>query len=99
MQPDGNVGGGGELHNQCSIRTAGERNADGDVEHCGQRDGKPADGGVERHGCDFVGDHYGGAGRIYDGNDGVGRDGVLRIDDQRSAGSDGEGAAGLHTVV
>jgi len=99
MQSDGDIGGRSELHDQCGIHAGRKWSADGDVEYCGQRDGKPADGGVEWRGRDFVGDHYGGAGRIDDGDDGVGRDGVLRIDDQRSAGSDGDGAAGLHTVV
>ena len=99
MQSDGDFGGGSELHDQRVIHTAGEWHTDGDVAHRGQCDGEPADGGVERHGRDFVGDYCDCAGRIFDGNDGVGRDGVLRIDDYGSAGSDGDGAAGMRAVV
>ena len=34
MQPDGNAGGGRELHDQCGIHAAGEWYANGDVEDC-----------------------------------------------------------------
>lgn len=87
------------MHDQCGIHAAGERYANGDVEYCRQCDGKSADGGVERDGSDIASDYRGGAGRKYDGDDGVGRDGVLRIGDQRSAGSDGDGAAGMRAFV
>jgi hypothetical protein len=85
------------LHDQCAVHAGRCRSAGCDVEHCRQCDGKSADGGVERDRCDFVGDHYGGAGRIYDGDDGVRRDGVLRVADNGSAGSEGDGAAGMRS--
>jgi hypothetical protein len=87
------------LHDQRAVHAEREWSADCDVEYCGQCDGKPADGGVERDGRDFASDHCDCAGRIFDGDDGVGRDGVLWIDDFGSAGSDGDGAAGMHTIV
>jgi hypothetical protein len=99
MQSDGDFGGRSKLHDQRVIHTAGKWSADGDVAHRGQCDGKSADGGVERDGRDFVGDYCDRAGRIFDRDDGVGRDGVLRIDDNGSAGSDRDGAVGMRAVV
>jgi hypothetical protein len=99
MQSDRNIGGGSELHDQRAIHSAGEWSAGSDIAHRRQRDGKPADGGVERHGRDLASDHRDCAGRIFQRDDGVGRDGVLRLDDYGSAGSDGDSAAGMHTVV
>src|SRR6202007_1688859 len=63
------------------------------------RDVKSADGGIELHGGDFVGDHFDRAGRVFDCDHSVWWYGVLRTDDYRSAGRDRDGAAGLHTVV
>src|SRR5271155_5903357 len=94
MQPDGDIGGGRELHDRCGIRAEREWSACCDVEYCGQCDGESADGGVERDGGDVVGDNCDCAGGIEFGDDGGGRDSVLRIDDYGSGGGDGGGAGG-----
>ena len=61
--------------------------------------GSPQTGGVERNGRHVAGDHLSSAGRIDDGDDGAGRNGVLRIGDSGSGGSDRPGTAGLPAVV
>ena len=87
------------MHDQCAIRAEREWSAGCDVEYCRQCDGKSADSGVERYGRDFASDYFDCAGRIFERNDGVGRDGGLRIDDYRRSGSDGDGAVGMCAVV
>ena len=87
------------MHDQCAIRAEREWSAGCYVEYCRQCDGKPADGGVERHGRDFASDYFDCAGRIFERNDGVRRDGGLWIDDHGGARSDGDGTAGMRAVV
>src|SRR5271156_5183794 len=99
MQCDGDIGGGRELHDRCGIHAEREWSAGCDVEYCGQCDGESADGGVERDGGDVVGDNCDWAGGFECGDDGGGRDSVLRIDDYGGDGSDGDGAVGMRAVI
>ena len=87
MQCDGNAGGRSELHDQRGVRAGSKWSAHGDIEHRGQCDGKSADCGVERNGRYVAGDHLSSAGRIDDGDDCAGRNGVLRIGDSGSGGN------------
>ena len=100
MQCDGNVGGGSELRDQRGVHAGSEWSADGDVESLRtmRREVRRlvALSGTGVTSQVIISVPPGGS---YDGDDGAGRNGVLRIGDSGSAGSDGHGAAGMPAVV